>query len=185
MHPDGLDFTFIRSRLTPVGAVLLLAGILLAAGLAFEATEILAQRKVAEEKLVQVKGRLAELRGVKGAQDRASAKAVGRVDVKDDREARRISDAQAVIRALTAPWNEVFNALEGVQDDTVALLSLTPEMSAGRISFTGEAKNYEALTSYLARLDEGGVLAHAQLLAHEVKGNDRNVVFSASASFRK
>ena len=81
--------------------------------------------------------------------------------------------------------NELFDALEKAQDDTVALLSITPERATGQVSLTGEAKNYEALTDYLTRLDDSGVLANSQLLGYEIKGGDRNVVFSATTSFAR
>ena len=184
MHSSGLDFSARRTLFTPAGAALLLLGIALAAGVAVEALETLAQRDGAQEKRVALAARAAELRGAKAPPARSAGKDGGRSAV-DEVEARRIAEAQKVIRALAAPWDEMFDALEQAQDDSVALLSIAPERAAGRLAMTGEAKNYAALIAYLARLDDSGGLMQAQLLAHEIKGSDRHVVFSASASFRK
>jgi Tfp pilus assembly protein PilN len=185
MHSSRLDFAAQRSVFTPVGAALLLLGIVFAASIAVDAVDTLAQRDKAQQKLAQLTARAAELRGVKVQQARVAAKDAGRGNAPDEREARRIAEAQKVIRAIAAPWDEMFDALEKAQDDSVALLSIAPERAAGRLAMSGEAKNYEALTAWLARLDASGSLQHAQLLAHEIKGNDRHVVFTASASFRK
>lgn len=181
MQASGLDFAAQRPLLTPAGAVLLLLGIVLAASVAFDALDILAERDGAREKRLQLSARAAELRGAKVPQARASAKG----SAPDDAEARRIAEAQKVIRAIAAPWDDMFDALEKAQDDSIALLTIAPERAAGRLAMSGEAKSYEALTAYLARLDDSGGLTHAQLLAHELKGGDRHVVFSATASFLK
>lgn len=185
MHWSKLDFAVRRPLVTPSGAALLLLGIGLAASVTFDALDALARRDTAQQKLAQLSARAAELRGAKVQQLRVAAKDAGRGNAPDEREARRIAEAQKVIRTLATPWDEMFDALETAQDDSVALLSIAPERAAGRLAMSGEAKNYEALTAWLARLDASGGLQHAQLLAHEIKGSDRHIVFTASASLRK
>jgi len=186
MHLSKLDFSAHRTHFTPAATLLLLTGILLAGSFTVEAVDTLAQRDNAQEKRVQLAARAAELRGIKAPPARAATKDAGRGgSASDDTEARRIAEAQTVISALATPWNDMFDALEAAQDDTVALLTIAPERAAGRLAMTGEAKNYEAMIAYLARLDDSGGLIHAQLLAHEVKGSDRHVFFSANASFRQ
>ena len=190
MQSIELDFSAPPTRIKPTGAVFLLIGIVLTFSIAFDIVEILSQRDNTNEKLAQLSARAAELRTTKGPLVRTGKRTswaanAGRETVPDDGEARRIVEAQKVIRALGAPWNDMFDALEKAQDDTVALLTISPEIASGRLAITGETKNYEALTAYLARLDDSGGLMHAQLLAHEVKGGERNVVFSATASIRK
>jgi Tfp pilus assembly protein PilN len=185
MQSSSLDFAAQRPLFSPLGAALMLLGIAFAASVAVDAVDALAQREKALEKRAQLTARAAELRGVKVQQARVAAKDAGRGNAPDEREARRIAEAQKVIRAIAAPWDEIFDALEKAQDDSVALLSIAPERAAGRLAMSGEAKSYEALTAWLARLDASGSLQHAQLLAHEIKGSDRHVVFTASASLRK
>lgn len=180
-----LDFSASRAIFTPAGVALLLLGSALVASVAFDTLETIARRNTVQARRVQLSTRAAELRAAKAPVVRATAKGSGRDAAPDDAEARRIADAQKVIRTIAAPWNEMFDALESAQDDSIALLSIAPERAAGRLAMTGEAKSYEALTAYLARLDDSAGLMQAQLLAHEIKGGDRHVVFSATANFRK
>ena len=180
-----LDFASRPSPFTPIGSVLLLIGLVLAGLATLDVVDGLAQRDSAEEKQAQLVARVAELRGAKIPQARSAKNATGQSIGPDDKEERRIAEAKKVIRNLAAPWNELFDALEKAQDDTVALLSITPERAAGQVSLTGEAKSYEALTDYLTRLDDSGVFASSQLLGYEIKGGDRNVVFSATTSFSR
>ena len=180
-----LDFSSRPSLFTPIGSVLLLIGLVLAGLATVDADDVLAQRDSTAEKQAQLVARVAELRGAKVPQALNTKNALGRGTDPDDKEERRIAEAKKVIRNLAAPWNELFDALEKAQDDTVALLSITPERAAGQVSLTGEAKSYEALTDYLTRLDDSGVFASSQLLGYEIKGGDRNVVFSATTSFSR
>jgi len=176
-----LDFSSRQTLFTPIGSVLMLVGGVLAGIASFDVADSLAQRDSIEARREQLATRVAELRGAKAPQKQNAKVSAGRSVAPDDNEARRIAEAQKVIRMLAAPWNDLFAALEKAQDDSVALLSIVPERAAGQVALTGEAKNYEALTDYLTRLDDSGVLANTQLLSYEIKGNDRYVVFSATA----
>lgn len=140
MHWSKLDFAVRRPLVTPSGAALLLLGIGLAASVTFDALDALARRDTAQQKLAQLSARAAELRGAKVQQLRVAAKDAGRGNAPDEREARRIAEAQKVIRTLATPWDEMFDALETAQDDSVALLSIAPERAAGRLAMSGEAK---------------------------------------------
>lgn len=193
MHSAELDFSAPRRKFTRLGMATLGTGLLLTASVAIDASDLLTQRTGALEKQAQLSTRVAELRGAKPApmaKSRGSAK--NDSTALDDAESRRIAEAQRVIRALAAPWDAMFEALEQAQDENVALLTISPASTsntaastAGRLALTGEARHYEALTGYLARLDDSDGLTQAQLIAHEVKGGERSIVFSATASMRK
>lgn len=193
MLPAELDFSAPSRTLTPLGMAVLCTGLLLATSVAVDASDLLTQRAGVLEKQAQLSTRVAELRGAKSS-PATKTKAGAKTDnaALDDAETRRIGEAQKVIRALAAPWDAMFEALETAQDENVALLTISPASTsntaastAGHLALTGEARNYEALTGYLTRLDDSDGLTQVQLLAHEVKGGERNIVFSATASMRK
>lgn len=183
MRADSLDFIPARSRVTLLGALLLVVGVALAASVSFDVADSIDQRDEAEHRLAQLNGRLARLRSAASAEKTGAAKGTRRGLAQNEHDNARMAELQNVVRTLAAPWNELFDAFEAAQDDSIVLLTISPEKSGGRVAFTGEAKNYAALTDYLARLDDGGVLTQTQLLAHEIKGNEHYVAFSANARF--
>jgi len=91
--------------------------------------------------------------------------------------------AQGVLRNLAAPWNDLFNEIEAAIGSDIGLLGLQPELAAGRVAISGEARNFESAVRFAERLNAGGVLREAFLSAHEVRVQDaqRPVRFVVSA----
>lgn len=83
-----------------------------------------------------------------------------------------LKEAQAVLRRLTTPWEEVFGALEQatrVHRDRIRVLGVQPDMDKGLVLLTGEAKGLDDLMDYLDRLGSGGSLRRARLVSHQMQ----------------
>lgn len=98
--------------------------------------------------------------------------------------------AEAAARAITrlsVPWNALYRSLEDSADDSVSLLSVLPNAEKGEVRLSGEARDFDALGSYLRRLNDSGSFADARLLGHQVRQSDaqKPVVFSIAAQWRR
>jgi hypothetical protein len=94
--------------------------------------------------------------------------------------------ARETLRRLTTPWNSLFRALEAVQTDNVALLTVEPDIENRTVSISGEAKDYLAALTYLARLAEQPGLSRVHLVRHETRpGSQRPMAFQISASWKE
>lgn len=174
MNAPDLDFARRSRPPNPWGLLLLVAGLLLAADAVFGLIAVEESMSEARQRLSAQSEQVNKLRKARSASQRLAS---------NDESDQRIKTARSVVRAITEPWEPLFDTLESTQNETVALLSITPDRASKRIAITGEAKNYDALSSYLDRLNESGVMQRPQLLSHEIKAQYKQVVFSAMAEW--
>jgi hypothetical protein len=94
--------------------------------------------------------------------------------------------AREVSSLLLLPWGELFSALESASHNDVALLAIEPDHKRQLVHITAEAKNFDALISYLKRLDNAPQLKFVRLLRYEVRGDDPQhpMRFTVEASWR-
>ena len=100
--------------------------------------------------------------------------------------AEEYESARATVRRLSTPWGRLFQTLEAAHMDRVALLGIEPDAEAGTVSLSGEAKDYLAVLSYVATLEERKELARVHLARHEIKqsARERTVSFTITASWQ-
>ena len=94
--------------------------------------------------------------------------------------------AEAVVRQLTVPWAALVGALEKASMRDVALLQLQPDADQRRLRLTAEARDREAMFSYLRRLEAAPALAEVVLVSHQVQQDDpqRPIQFSVQAMLK-
>ena len=94
--------------------------------------------------------------------------------------------ARDTIRRIATPWDSFFEALEEAQNERIALLSIEPDVENGTVSLAGEARDYLAALTYLARLSSEERLARVHLVRHEMKraGSRRPLAFTISAAWK-
>lgn len=94
--------------------------------------------------------------------------------------------AEAVVRQLTVPWAALVGALEQASMRDVALLQLQPDADQRRLRLLAEARDREAMFSYLRRLEAAPALAEVHLVSHQVQNEDpqRPIQFSVQALLR-
>lgn len=107
--------------------------------------------------------------------------AAGRVAAED------LAAAREAVQRLTLPWGTLFAALEGAASDQVALLAIEPDARSGKLTLTGDGKDYLAALTYVLNLRRAEGLAEVELVRHEQKSKDpqRPVHFSVSASWAR
>ena len=107
-------------------------------------------------------------------------------DVPRERQISETRAAEAVMRQLTIPWAALVGALENASSRDVALLQLQPDASQRRLHLTAEARDRQAMFSYLARLEAAPALAEVHLISHELQQQDpqRPIQFSLQAMLK-
>ena len=100
---------------------------------------------------------------------------------KDFAQARRIIDR------LSIPWDTFFAGIESVSNINVAILSIEPDMQSGQLRVEGEARDYAAVLTLVARLRTTKPFSEVFLLRHEIKRDDplHPVSFSVSMHWVK
>jgi len=92
--------------------------------------------------------------------------------------------ARDTVARLTMPWDSLFGAIETAASDQVALLAVEPDPKAGKVTISGEGKDYLAALTYVLNLSRSDALSGVQLVRHEVKP-DGPVAFSIAAIWRE
>ncbi len=96
-------------------------------------------------------------------------------------------DGDHIADRLQKPWAQLFSGLEKAQIDTVALLSVAPDAQGRTLVLTGEAKSYNELLDYAARLRSESGLQDVHFTSTEAKDDQpqRPVAFSIAASWKQ
>ena len=114
----------------------------------------------------------------------------GRLTAVQPRAARKVGPeelaaARETVQRLTLPWTQLFGALESAASPQVALLSIEPDPRSGKVTISGDSKDYLAALTYVLNLRRAEGLANVELVRHEQTADDprRPVAFSISATW--
>lgn len=160
-----LDIDFAASnplsyqRLTLTGLVLMVLALLLSA-------YVWVEYQKTEKILSEIEARLNTLA--------PAQKAVPVQSVVETASEAEIQYARAIVTQLSTPWNPLLNALERINMQNVALLSVEPNRKKQQLVITGQAKNMESTLSYIKRLEEIEGLSQVYLLKHQIDQSDPN-----------
>lgn len=88
------------------------------------------------------------------------------------RSAEEAAAANAVIRRLAFPWQEMFAAFETTAGADVALLGIEPDTAKGVVKVTAESKTPKGMLNYVRRLQGSAFLDEVVLQKHEVRNED-------------
>jgi hypothetical protein len=86
--------------------------------------------------------------------------------------AEEVAAANAVIRQLNLPWEDMFNAFELATNDEVALLGIEPDAKKKMVKITAESKTAEGMLNYIKRLQQAALLDDVLLQKHELQTRD-------------
>ncbi len=157
----------------PVAGVALLAGAMMAAILAGGYYQRLTDR------ISSMEESLRDLEQIHGSAVSASRRtAEGAV--------QDISQANEVLRQLTLPWEDLFQAMETSTNREVTLLGMEPDTEKHVVNISCEARNINAMLKFVGRLRERKEFGGVYLQNHKVQDNDpeRPVRFSLIAFWR-
>jgi hypothetical protein len=162
----SLDIDFVRAprRIAWAGRVLLAAAVAVAADTGWTYFQL-------RESLQAGQGRLA------AAQPRAVPRKVA---------PEELAAARETVQRLALPWAQLFAALESAAGPHVALLAIEPDARTGKVTISGDSKDYLAALTYVLNLRRAEGLAEVELVRHEQKSDDpaRPVSFAISASWK-
>jgi hypothetical protein len=113
----------------------------------------------------------AELAMARGKLDR-SARNPSKERGDTAQRAEEIAAANAVIRQLNLPWEEMFSAFELATNDEVALLGIEPDAKKKVVKVTAESKTAEGMLNYIKRLQQATLLDDVLLQKHELQTRD-------------
>ncbi|MFI8479515.1 PilN domain-containing protein [Pseudomonas sp. NPDC078700] len=174
MRELQLDFQ-PRAIASALGWLLLLVGGVLAAAVLSTHMLLVKAERIELDKLSAMQ---LELRGgpVNGAGASRKSRQGSEVSVA---EMRRIS------AEMNLPWNALFNSLESIPRDDIALLSIAPDARKQQLRLTAEARNLEAMLAFHRNLESTLQLRDISLLSHETLEQvpERPVRFSLSATW--
>ena len=168
----GVDFVSRRSRLTLLGAVLLVLGVSAATAACLE-YRVLESRRAGLELRLQALNR-------SGHRDPAQ----------EVRNAGLTEEAGRVARELGTPWTKLLAELEAASRDSVgqiALLSVEPDRTKHNVRLTGESRDLPLVLAYVQRLQSSALLHYPMLDTHDVKIDDpqRPIRFALTAEWRE
>lgn len=99
-------------------------------------------------------------------------------------EFAQVGRANAVLRSLNVPWEDLFRAVEASANGDVALLQLQPDAQKGTVRITAEATDYAALVAYAGELSRHEPIAAVMLQSHEQDARSRSLRFTLVARWR-
>jgi Tfp pilus assembly protein PilN len=99
--------------------------------------------------------------------------------------AQEVIRANAVLSNLAVPWDALFGELESAASGNVALLAIQPASGGRKVQLSGEARRFEDLLAYVARLEGTAGFGSVFLTEHELRasGGERVVTFTVTADW--
>ncbi|TDF82163.1 PilN domain-containing protein [Pseudomonas sp. H9] len=100
-------------------------------------------------------------------------------------QTEKLAQMRSVSQQLQRPWERLFDMLEALPQDDVALLTLTPDARKGQVRISAEARDLEAMLAFHKRLEASNELSDVSLLNHEImaKQPEHPVQFNLSATW--
>lgn len=127
---------------------------------------------------------MAGLEASQGKFERAARRANGK-----PREAREVMQeirhANEVLRQLSLPWQNLFQAVESSASREVTLLGMEPDAEKRIVRISCEARNIAAMLRYIKRLEQRREFGSIYLQSHQIQDQDpeKPVRFSLFATW--
>jgi len=157
MHELLLDYKEKRRRPGGTDIALLAASLLIATASGAAAAVLFPRIKTLEEQKVLHQPETA----VAGTSSRNNTKDPHQLGIE-------LKQANQVAGLLNLPWNALFADIEASASDQVALLEVEPDPEKSTLTITAEAKDFNAMLSYMRRLQTRGSIKDVYLKSHEI-----------------
>lgn len=170
-----LSIDFVPSRRVPPGLRWLAAGAAVACGLASTHAWLDYREAYAAWEL-----KVAEQTGEPQANQQTP-----RDSGQDDDTAAQLRQLRAMHARLDAAWIPLFDMMESIYRDDIAMLGFNADAGAGALSIEAEARDPQAMQDYLAALGTKGYLSRVHLVS-QVRGaqlSGTGVRFSVQANW--
>lgn len=96
-----------------------------------------------------------------------------------------LEDARKVITQLSLPWNELFEAIESVENPDIAVLQIQPSAEQKLVRITAEARASSDIERYINALNKTESLGNVRMISHQLKTDDpqKPLVFTIIANW--
>lgn len=128
----------------------------------------------------------AELEASQNKLERAASRRAGGMH-RDAREVmQEVKHANEVLRNLSLPWGNLFQAVESSTGQDVTLLGMEPDIEKHVVRIECEARNITAMLNYIRRLEQRQEFGSIYLQSHRIQDEDpeKPVQFSLFAAWR-
>ncbi|MGH8665538.1 MAG: PilN domain-containing protein [Burkholderiales bacterium] len=154
-----IDFAGAPRGANRGGAILLLAGLAVAAGIVGGYLHLRQETDVVQARIEALSRNI-----------RANGAEILERDPRKLRALRaRIEASNRILSALDQPWIRLFDELESATVDGVTLLAMEPDGSKALVRLVGEARDRATLSRYLERLGRLASLREVRLNQHEIR----------------
>jgi hypothetical protein len=171
LHRLDLDYCRPPLPLPRGGWALLAAGILAVSASTTWMWRTQAQLAAAES----------ELRVIRRA---AAAREPAQRDGRQRAAAADAARANALLRSLDVPWDDLFEAIEAAAHEDIALLRLQPDVQKGTVNITAQARDFAALAAYSAALSGRAPIGTVLLQSHEHDPRENALRFTLVARWK-
>lgn len=156
----NLDFKRQAPRIGIAGVMLLAAGVAVAALMAMLASDLRDRIGAAEQKVTRL-----EKEGSRRVAQRGQSANGAALQLE-------VRQANEILHQLALPWHGLFKAIESSNEKEVALLAVQPDMQRRVLRLSGEARNFDALLAYVARLEKNEALSQVYITQHEIRSQE-------------
>lgn len=157
-----LDYLRDGSGLAGVGRILLAIGVILAIAATMYYGQLRRQAAAIETDMAQLQG--GDERSSRQQSEWAAGEKTGEVEA-----------VQAAMGRMTLPWEDLFQALEKVDVETIRLIAIEPDAQKGGVRITAEADLLDDMLNYVRDLGRQAVLRDVFVVSHEVRDEDPDV----------
>jgi Tfp pilus assembly protein PilN len=170
---NALALNFVRQRryVSPLGLMLLAAGLLSAALVAQDFLEAQAELQRTQQHQARLQ------RTLQAPRSRVAARPASREDA---------NVVGSVATQLNLPWNALLNEIDLLVDPAVVVLSVEAQGQSHSLRLTGEAREMTDVVAYMRRLRKSPSIESAYLSHHEERqaGAAKLIRFSLDAKWR-
>ncbi len=99
---------------------------------------------------------------------------------------KELEKANAILRQINLPWETLFDSIEHIATEDVALLSLQPNVTNRTLRIRGEARNMAVLLDFVEAMEREIVFEKVHLVNYKIKQDSpyRPVDFLLTAAWR-
>lgn len=77
--------------------------------------------------------------------------------------------ANAILRQINLPWESLFDSIEHITTEDIALLSLQPNVTNRTLRIRGEARNMATLLDFVEAMEREVIFEKAHLVNYKIK----------------
>jgi len=82
---------------------------------------------------------------------------------------RDLEKANVILQQINLPWESLFDSIENITSEDIALLSLQPNVTNRTLRIRGEARNMAVLLDFIEAMEREVIFEKAHLVNYKIK----------------